>query len=92
MRPLPLKPDVQAPALTEAAAAAATHDVLIALYPGQASALDQQYHVAMAGDLVQNCDRSEAFRSWCGPVLRNVVYTPLSAVGIRNIRTDSGGP
>jgi len=38
-----VKPNVQAPARTEAAVAAAAHDVLIALYPGQASALDQQY-------------------------------------------------
>lgn len=38
-----VKPEVQAPARTEAAVAAAAHDVLIALYPGQASALDQQY-------------------------------------------------
>ena len=38
-----VKPDVPVPALTEAAVAAAAHDVLIALHPDQAAALDQQY-------------------------------------------------
>ena len=38
-----VKPKVHVPALTEAAVAAAAHDVLIALYPDQAAALDQQY-------------------------------------------------
>ena len=38
-----VKPDVHVPALTEAAVAAAAHDVLVALYPAQAAALDQQY-------------------------------------------------
>ncbi len=38
-----VKPDVHIPALTEAAVAAAAHDVLIALYPDQAGALNQQY-------------------------------------------------
>ena len=38
-----VKPDVQVPALPEAAVAAAAHDVLVALYPAQAAALDQQY-------------------------------------------------
>jgi hypothetical protein len=38
-----IKPDVRVPALPEAAVAAAAHDVLVALYPTQASALDQQF-------------------------------------------------
>jgi hypothetical protein len=38
-----VKPDVQVPALPEAAVAAAAHDVLAALYPAQAATLDQQY-------------------------------------------------
>jgi hypothetical protein len=38
-----VKPDVQVPALPEAAVAAAAHDVLVALYPDQAATLDQQY-------------------------------------------------
>ena len=38
-----VKPDVQVPALPEAAVAAAAHDVLVALYPAQAATLDQQY-------------------------------------------------
>jgi hypothetical protein len=38
-----IKPDVRVPALPEAAVAAAAHDVLVALYPAQAVALDQQY-------------------------------------------------
>ncbi len=38
-----VKPDVRVPALNEAAVAAAAHDVLIALHPDQAGALDQQY-------------------------------------------------
>ena len=38
-----VKPEVRVPALPEAAVAAAAHDVLIALYPAQAAALDQQY-------------------------------------------------
>jgi hypothetical protein len=38
-----VKPEVHVPATTEAAVAAAAHDVLIALYPAQAAALDQQY-------------------------------------------------
>ena len=41
--PYAVKPDVQVPALPEAAVAAAAHDVLVALYPAQAAALDQQY-------------------------------------------------
>jgi hypothetical protein len=38
-----VKPDVHVPALTEAAVAAAAHDVLIGLYPDQAGTLNQQY-------------------------------------------------
>ena len=38
-----VKPKVHVPALPEAAVAAAAHDVLVALYPAQAAALDQQY-------------------------------------------------
>ncbi len=38
-----VKPDVRVPALPEAAVAAAAHDVLVALYPAQTTALDQQY-------------------------------------------------
>jgi hypothetical protein len=38
-----VKPEVQVPALPEAAVATAVHDVLVALYPAQAVALDQQY-------------------------------------------------
>jgi len=38
-----VKPEVQVPALPEAAVAAAVHDVLVALYPAQSAALDQQY-------------------------------------------------
>ena len=38
-----VKPDVRHPSVVEAAVAAATHDVLVALYPGQTAALDQQY-------------------------------------------------
>ena len=38
-----VRPDVQVPALPEAAVAAAAHDVLVALYPAQAATLDQQY-------------------------------------------------
>ena len=38
-----VKPDVQIPALPEAAVAAAAHDVLVALYPAQAATLNQQY-------------------------------------------------
>jgi hypothetical protein len=38
-----VKPEVRRPALPQAAVAAATHDVLVALYPAQAAALDQQY-------------------------------------------------
>jgi hypothetical protein len=38
-----IKPHVRVPALAEAAVAAAAHDVLVALYPAQAPALDQQY-------------------------------------------------
>jgi hypothetical protein len=41
--PYGVKRDVRRPALPEAAVAAATHDVLVALYPAQAAALDQQY-------------------------------------------------
>ena len=38
-----VKPEVQVPALPEAAVATAAHDVLVALYPAQTAALDQQY-------------------------------------------------
>ncbi len=38
-----VKPKLQVPALPEAAVAAAAHDVLVALYPAQAAALDRQY-------------------------------------------------
>jgi hypothetical protein len=41
--PYAVRPGVRRPALSEAAVAAAVHDVLIALYPAQATALDQQY-------------------------------------------------
>jgi hypothetical protein len=41
--PYAVRPDVRNPAMPEAAVAAAAHDVLIALYPTQAAALDQQY-------------------------------------------------
>jgi hypothetical protein len=41
--PYSVKPEVRRPALPEAAVAAATHDVLVALYPAQAATLDQQY-------------------------------------------------
>src|SRR5689334_3957999 len=38
--PYAIRPDVRRPALPEAAVAAAVHDVLVALYPAQATALD----------------------------------------------------
>jgi hypothetical protein len=38
-----VKPAVRAPAMTEAAVAAAAHDTLIALHPDQAGTLNQQY-------------------------------------------------
>lgn len=38
-----VKPEVHVRALPEAAVAAAAHDVLVALYPAQATALNQQY-------------------------------------------------
>jgi hypothetical protein len=41
--PYATEPDVRVPALPEVAVAAAAHDVLAALYPAQAAALDQQY-------------------------------------------------
>jgi hypothetical protein len=41
--PYAVTPDVQVPAMAEAAVAAAAHDVLVALYPAQVAALDQQY-------------------------------------------------
>lgn len=41
--PYAVTPDVKVPAMMEAAVAAATHDVLIALYPAQVADLDQQY-------------------------------------------------
>jgi hypothetical protein len=41
--PYAVKPNVRAPALPEAAVAAASHDVLLALYSDQRTALDQQY-------------------------------------------------
>lgn len=44
-----VEPAVQVPSLPAAAVAAAAHDVLVALYPAQATALDQQYEVYLAG-------------------------------------------
>jgi hypothetical protein len=41
--PYSTRPDVQRPAMPEAAVAAAAHDVLVSMYPAQAAALDQQY-------------------------------------------------
>ena len=41
--PYAVTPDVRVPAMEEAAVAAAAHDALVALYPDQAAALDQQY-------------------------------------------------
>jgi len=41
--PNAVMPDVQIPSTVDAAVAAAAHDVLIALYPAQSTALDQQY-------------------------------------------------
>jgi hypothetical protein len=47
--PYAVKPDVRRPALPEAAVAAAAHDVLVALYPAQTTALDQQYDSYLGG-------------------------------------------
>jgi len=47
--PYAVKPDVQIPALPEAAVAAAVHNVLAALYPAQGAALDQQYAAYLDG-------------------------------------------
>jgi len=47
--PYAVKPDVQVPALQEAAVAAAAHNVLAALYPAQGAALDQQYAAYLDG-------------------------------------------
>ena len=47
--PYAVKPDVRRPALPEAAVAAAAHDVLVALYPAQVTALDQQYDSYLGG-------------------------------------------
>jgi len=41
--PYAARPDVQIPALPDAAVAAAAHDVLVAMYPAQAATLNQQY-------------------------------------------------
>jgi hypothetical protein len=41
--PYAVRPAVRVPALPEAAVAAAAHDVLIALYPDQATEIEQQY-------------------------------------------------
>ena len=41
--PYAARAEVRVPAMAEAAVAAAAHDVLVALYPGQGPAIDQQY-------------------------------------------------
>ena len=46
--PYAVRPDVRRPAMPEAAVAAAAHDVLVALYPAQTAALDQQYAVYLS--------------------------------------------
>jgi len=46
-----VSPNVQSPALPEAATAAAAHDVLVALFPGQQADLDAKYSESLAAIL-----------------------------------------
>ena len=72
-------PDVQAPALTEAAVASAAHDVLIALYPGQAGALDQRY-----------ADYLGTLQGPRGAIANGIAVGQQTAAGILELRANDG--
>lgn len=74
-----VKPKVQRPALPEAAVAAAAHDVLVALYPAQADALDQQYD-----------DYLDAIPGHHEGKLNGIAVGQQTAAGILAVRANDG--
>lgn len=74
-----VKPSVHAPALAEAAVAAATHDVLVSLYPGQQAALDQQYADYL--DTLSGPDKA---------TLNGIAAGQQTAAGILALRVNDG--
>jgi hypothetical protein len=74
-----VKPDVEVPALTEAAVAAAAHDVLVGLYPAQAGALDQQYAAYL--DAIPGHHQGK---------LNGIVVGQQTAAGILALRANDG--
>lgn len=74
-----VRPNVQVPAMTEAAVAAAVHDVLTSLYPDQTAALDQQY--------------ADYLGSLAGPAkakLNGIAAGQQTAAGILELRANDG--
>jgi hypothetical protein len=74
-----VEPDVRVRALPEAAVAAAAHDVLVALYPAQAVALDQQY-----------ADYLDAIPGHHEEKLNGIVVGQQTAAGILALRANDG--
>jgi hypothetical protein len=74
-----IKPNGRVPALAEAAMAAAVHDVLLALYPTQAAALDQQYY-----------DYLEAIPGQHEGKLNGIAVGQQTAAGILALRANDG--
>lgn len=74
-----VKPEVQVPALTEAAVASAAHDVLASLYPAQAPALDQQL-----------ADYLGAIPGHTRAKLNGIHVGQQTAAGIVELRADDG--
>lgn len=77
--PYAVKPDVHDPVLKEAAVAAATHDVLVALYPAQATMLDQQYS-----------DYLDAIPGPTKAKLNGIAVGQQTATGILELRSNDG--
>jgi hypothetical protein len=74
-----VKPDVRVPAIAEAAVAAAAHDVLIALYPAQASSINQQYSAFL--DAIPGHDEGK---------LNGIAVGQQTAAGILALRGNDG--
>ncbi len=77
--PYAVTPEVRRPALPEAAVAAAAHDVLVALYPGQQEELDRKY--AKFLEVIPGHHRAK---------LNGVAAGRQAAAGILDLRANDG--
>ena len=77
--PYAVMPEVRHPALSEAAAAAAAHDVLVALYPNQQKELDLKYAEFLDG--IPGHNRAK---------LNGIAAGQQAATGILQLRADDG--